>query len=193
MKHRKQRERSTCPLLKAEKENFIMQGLIPCCLFWPLAPWFLIGVTPFRELWLTRTLHPPVLPATDVSAPTGWWSATLQSYRKTEPSCTTSMWQSMFSGSELLAGHNNRLFFSHMCFICAVCTNTFVFKRFPDPSGTHGRRDPKNAAKSSTRPKIPKLIQSDLNVSYWDCSQVFGLEIIGLLVNLRMLASKHSP
>lgn len=84
----------------------------------------------FKNLCLTRTLHHPVLPETGVSAPMGWLSATLQSCRKTKASFTTGMWQSIFPGSEWLAGHNIRLLFSHMCFICAVYTNTVAFKSF---------------------------------------------------------------
>lgn len=82
---------------------------------------------------------------------------------------------------------------SFTCVLFVQLTQTQMHL-FPDPAGTHGGRDPINVAESSTRPKIPKLLQSGLNVSnwHWDCSQAFGLEKIGLLVNLKMLASKPS-
>lgn len=129
MKHGKQRQHSACPLL-GRNWDLSLKGffLVACFSHLHLDFWF-------RNLWLTRILHHPVLPEPGVSAPLGWPRATLQSYRKTKPTFTTGKF--ILPGSEWLTGHNSRLFFSHMGLICAAYTNTVVSKRFPDPAGTH--------------------------------------------------------
>lgn len=112
--HRKPSKHSTCPLLGRN--------------------WAFISShrDSFKNLWLTRTLHHPVLSELGVSAPTGWLNATPESCKKTKPSFTTGMRQLILPASEWLAGHSSRLLFFQMGFMQVTHKNTDAFKRFPN-------------------------------------------------------------
>lgn len=86
-----------------------------------------------KTLWLTRTLHHPVLSETSVSALMGWPNATPESCKKTKPSFTMGLWHLIFPGPEQPPGQISRLLFIQKCFIWAAHINTKAFKRFPEP------------------------------------------------------------